>query len=296
MTETAGFVIVWLGINSTVDKGGVMDFLDFSFEDLLNQIVEFLPRLGLGILVFIISIWISNWIARWARRSMEKRGTDLEVIVLFRLLIRWGIRVLGLVIALEMIAPGRFGSLVAGLGVAGFTIGFALQDVAKNFVAGIILLWQQPFDIGDGIQVGDYAGTVLGITLRTTEIRTWDGRYVLIPNGDVLTSPIENFSKPPRRRIGISAGISSDSDLDQVTRIALDAIKDVPGLLEDPTPRVIFQNFGDFAIEFTCYYWINTKEFDYLNAQNAGFVGIRNAFERERIEMPYPIQTVLLRQ
>jgi small-conductance mechanosensitive channel len=273
-----------------------MDFLDFSFEDLLNQIVEFLPRLGLGILVFVISIWVSNWIARWAQRGMERRETDEEVVVLLRLLIRWGIRVLGLVIALEMIAPGRFGSLIAGLGVAGFTIGFALQDVAKNFVAGIILLWQRPFDIGDAIQVGEYTGTVLGITLRTTEIQTLDGRYVLIPNGDVLTSPIENFSTPPRRRIGISAGISSDSDLDQITRIALDAIKDVSGLLEDPAPRVIFQNFGDFAIEFTCYYWINTKEFDYLDAQNAGFIGIRNTFEREGIEMPYPVQTVLLRQ
>ena len=273
-----------------------MDLLDFSFQGLLNQIIDFLPRLGLGILVFLIASWSSNVVTRLVRRSMEKSETDPEVIILFRLLIRWGFRVLGLVIGLEMIAPGRFGGLIAGLGVAGFTIGFALQDVAKNFISGILLLWQQPFDIGDGIKVGDYAGTVLGITLRTTEIRTWDGRYVLIPNGDVLTSPIENFTKPSRRRVGITAGISSSSDLDQVTRIALDAVKDVPGLLEDPATRVIYQNFGDFAIEFTCYYWINTKEFDYLSAQNAGFIGIKNAFERERIEMPYPVQTVLLQQ
>jgi len=273
-----------------------MDLLDFSFQDLLNQIVEFLPRLGLGIIVYLITVWLSNWVARLIRRNMEKRDVDPEIIVLLGLLVRWGIRIVGLVIALEMIAPGRFGSLIAGLGVAGFTIGFALQDIAKNFIAGILLLWQQPFEIGDGIKVGDYAGTVLGITLRTTEIRTWDGRYVLIPNGDVLTNPIENFTKPLRRRVGITAGISSNSDLDQVTRIALDAVKDVPGLLEEPATRVIYKNFGDFAIEFTCYYWINTKEFNFLDAQNAGFVGIKIAFERERIEMPYPVQTVLLQQ
>lgn len=273
-----------------------MNLSDSTFQDLLNQIVEFLPRLGLGIFVVLITIWLSNWLARLIKRSMEKNDADPEIIVLLRLLVRWGVRIIGLVVALEMIAPGRFGSLVAGLGVAGFTIGFALQDIAKNFVAGIILLWQQPFEIGDGIKVGEYAGTVLGITLRTTEIRTWDGRYVLIPNGDVLTSPIENFSQPHRRRVGITAGISSNSDLDHVTRIALDAITTVPGILDDPAARVIYKNFGDFAIEFTCYYWVNTKEFDFLDAQNAGFIGIKKAFELERVEMPYPIQTVLLQQ
>jgi small conductance mechanosensitive channel len=273
-----------------------MNLLDFSFQDLLNQIVDFLPRLGLGIGVFLLALWISNWAARWARRSMEKRDTDPEVVVLFRLLIRWGLRVLGLVIALEMIAPGRFGSLIAGLGVAGFTIGFALQDVAKNFVAGIILLWQQPFEIGHTISVGDYTGTVLGISLRTTEVRTLDGRHVLIPNGDVLTSPIENFTKPESRRLEIIVGISADSDLDHVARSALEAIQPIVGLLEDPAPIVVFKNFGDFAIEFSLYYWIDTRLAGYLDAQNEGFMRIKKTFEREKIEMPYPIQTVLLQQ
>jgi small conductance mechanosensitive channel len=273
-----------------------MNLLNFSFQDLLNQIVDFLPRLGLGIGVFLLALWISNLVARWARQGMEKRKTDPEIIVLFRLLIRWGLRVLGLVIALEMIAPGRFGSLIAGLGVAGFTVGFALQDVAKNFVAGIILLWQQPFEIGQTISVGDYTGTVLGISLRTTEMQTLDGRHVLIPNGDVLTSPIENFSTPDRRRIEILAGISSDSDLDHVSHTALDALQTISGVLEDPAPAVVFKNFGDFAIEFGLYYWIDTQLVGYLDAQNEGYIQIKKAFEREAIEMPYPIQTVLLKQ
>jgi small conductance mechanosensitive channel len=273
-----------------------MNPIDFSFQDLLNQIVDFLPRLGLGIGVFVLAIWISNWIASWSQRSMKKRGSDPELIVLFRLLIRWGLRVLGLVIALEMIAPGRFGSLIAGLGVAGFTIGFALQDVAKNFVAGIILLWQQPFEIGDTISVGDYTGTVLGISLRTTEVRTLDGRHVLIPNGNVLTNPIENYTKPERRRVEILVGVSSDSDLDRVTRTTLEAIQPVTGLLSDPAPIVAFKNFGDFAIELSLYYWIDTHLTGYFAAQNEGFMRIKKAFEQEQIEMPYPIQTVLLKQ
>jgi small conductance mechanosensitive channel len=273
-----------------------MQFLGLSFDELLNQIVDFLPRLGLGVGVFLIALWLSSCIARWVGRTMAKRKMDPEMIVLLQLLVRWGLRIIGMVIALEMIAPGRFSSLVAGLGIAGFTIGFALQDVAKNFVSGIILLLQQPFDIGDSIEVSEYGGTVLAISLRTTEIKTWDGKHVLIPNGDVLTSPIVNYSKASRRRIEITAGIASDSDLDRVTRVAIDAVRDIPGLLEEPSPQVVYTNFGDFAIEFTLYFWIDTSEIGFLDAQNMGFMRLKRDFQREGIEMPFPTRTVLLQQ
>ena len=91
-------------------------------------------------------------------------------------------------------------------------------------------------------------------------------------------------------------GISGDSDLDHVSRTALEAIQPITGLLLDPAPMVVFKNFGDFAIQFGLYYWIDTQLVGYLDAQNEGFTQIKMAFEREGIEMPYPIQTVLLQQ
>jgi small conductance mechanosensitive channel len=270
-----------------------MQGLKESIAKWFDQLINFSPRLGIGVGVFLLTLGLSNWVAKGVRRSMKRRKVDDEITLLLELLSKWGIRVLGIVIALEVIAPGKFGALIAGLGVLGFTIGFALQDIAKNFVAGILLLLQQPFDIGDAIEVSGFGGEVLGISLRTTEMRTWDGRHVIIPNGDVYTNPIINYSKATRRRLEITAGIASDSDLDRVTRVALDAIKAIPGVLEDPTPQVVFKNFADYSIEFTMYYWIDTKQMGFLAAQDAGIKRIKEVFEREGIEMPYPTQVVL---
>lgn len=262
-------------------------------EEFLSQIVAFLPQLGLGIGVFLLTLIVSNWIGSLVAKQLRRREVDGELIILLQMLSKWSIRILGIMIALEMIMPGRFGSLIAGLGIAGFTLGFALQDVAKNFIAGILLLLQQPFNIGESIEVSGYSGTVLNISLRTTEIRTSDGRYVIIPNGDVFVSPIVNFSKAASRRLEISVGVAYDTDLDQVARVAIEALNKIPGLLDDPAVSVMFQNFGDSAIEFTAYCWIDTAKVGLGDAKDAGVKVLKKAFEHNGIDIPYPTQKVI---
>jgi small-conductance mechanosensitive channel len=274
-----------------------MDLSQFTLENIVDGIMDFLPRLGSAVLVYLIARLVSSSATRLIRRSMEKRERDPEIIVLLEMLTRWGVLALGTVLALEQLAPGRFSSLIAGLGIAGFTIGFALQDVAKNFVAGILLLIQQPFEIGDAIEVGDYGGTVLDISLRATEMCTWDGRRVFIPNGDIFVSSIVNFSRAVRRRVDVIVGVAPDSDLDRVARIALATVKqNVNGLLDDPAPEVIFSQFGESTIDFKALYWIDTGEVGVFQAQDEGVRAIKEAFEREGIEMPYPTRTILMTQ
>lgn len=272
-----------------------MDLSQLTLDNIVSGIVDFLPRLGFAILVYLIARLISSSAARLIRRSMETQKRDQELIVLLEMLTRWGILALGIVLALEQLAPGRFSSLIAGLGIAGFTIGFALQDVAKNFVAGILLLIQQPFEIGDSIEVVDFGGTVLDISLRATELRTWDGRRVFIPNGDIFVSSIVNFSRAMRRRIEIPIGVAPDSDLDRVARVTLDTIaKGVNGVLDDPAPQVVFSQFGESTIDFKVLYWIDTGEAGVLQAQDEGVRAIKKAFEEQGIEMPYPTHTIVM--
>jgi len=267
---------------------------NLDIENIITEITNFLPRIGLALLIFFISYWISRIVRRQVRRAMKRRDHDPELIVLLEMLTRWGILAFGIVIAAEQIAPGQFSSLIAGLGVAGITIGFALQDVAKNFIAGLLLLIQQPFEIGNSIEVVGYGGTVLEISLRSTTIRTWNGRYVIIPNSEVYLNPIINFSAAPRRRIEFTVGVAPDSDLDQVTRVALKTlIENVEGILQDPAPQIVFSNFGDFTIDFTAYYWIDTGEVGVLKATNEGVIAIKRAFEQEIIDMPYPTYRTL---
>jgi len=267
--------------------------IKYSLDELMNQIIGVLPKLGLSLGFFFLTLWIASFVAKIIRSPMERRDVDPELILLSQLITKWVIRVLGMVIAVEILAAGTLTSLIAGLGIAGFTIGFALQDVAKNFIAGILLLLQQPFNIGESIEVAGFGGTVLDISLRTTEIRTWDGRNVIIPNADVYVSPIVNFSKAPRRRVEITVGIDYESDLDQVTRTALGAIQKIPGVLEEPAPSVMFKNFGESAIEFSAYCWVDTKEIGLNEATDAGIKEIKDAFAQQDIKIPFPTRTVL---
>jgi small-conductance mechanosensitive channel len=270
-----------------------MSFTNISWQEISQTILDFLPTLGLALLVLLAAYILSKWLTRVVRRGMQKRNQDPEMTILLEMLTRWGTLIIGIVVALQVLAPGKFASLLAGLGVAGVTIGFALQDVAKNFVAGILLLIQQPFDIGDTIEVSGYTGEVLKIALRATEMREVDGRYVIIPNGDVFVNPIVNFSRAPRRRIQLSVGVGYDSDLDKVARLANEAIQDLPGFLTDPSPSIVFDEFGGSAIGVKIYYWIDTDDTGVFDGTSEGLKLIKRAFEQNGIDMPFPTMTIL---
>lgn len=269
-----------------------MDFLDINLlENITNGVLAFLPRLGLALLIYLLSRWISSWATRVVRQGMESRGHDPEIIVLLEMLTRWGVLGLGIISALNTIAPGSFSGLIAGLGIVGFTLGFALQDVAKNFVSGVLLLIQQPFDIGDAIEISGFSGTVLDITLRTTELHTWDGRTVLIPNGDVYVKPIINYSRDPQRRIQLMVKLEQGGHLERISPLVLAALKALPEVLDEPRPEVIWTTSGDRSGELTTYYWVDTTQVNLVEAQNTGVGAVTVALEEEGIDIPFTIKT-----
>lgn len=272
----------------------MIDFQD-TFETFLMDFLAFLPELITALVIFIISIYLAGVLARIVQRALQRREADPEMSLLVTKITRWAIVILGLVISLEQIGFD-LSAFLAGLGILGFTLGFALQDVSKNFVAGMLLLVQQPFDIGDDIEVSGYGGTVLDVDLRATEIRTFDGKHVLVPNGEVLTSAIINFTRASKRRIKLDVGVAYGSDLEQVTKTALEAVAGIPGVLSDPSPQVVFNNFGASSVDFALFYWIDVANNGVNPATDAGVKAVHDAFEAKGIEIPYPVQTVYLQQ
>jgi small-conductance mechanosensitive channel len=195
---------------------------------------------------------------------------------------------------LNTLAPGSFTSLIAGLGIVGFTLGFALQDVAKNFVAGVLLLIQQPFDIGNDIEVAGFRGTVQEITLRTTELQTWDGRCVLIPNGDVYVKPIINFSRDPQRCLDLTISIQQDHDLERIKPLVLESLTKAPGALQEPKPEALWTLIGSSAHELKVFYWIDSSKVNVLDAQSDGIKAVSAALALEDADIPYSIKTSLV--
>ena len=270
----------------TNDVGGYL-------EPLLEQILIFIPKLITAVIIFLVTIYVGALVAKAVRRLARKRNMDPELVILFSRVAQWSVIVIGTLWALETVDK-NITAFIAGLGIAGFTIGFALQDITKNFVAGMLLLLQQPFDVGDTIKVVGYTGAVSEVSLRDTQMITLDGLHVTIPNANVYTNPITNYSKAKRRRVALDIGVAYGSDLEHVTETAQEAIKSLPGIiLDDPAPSVVFKNFGDSSIDFTLYYWIDASESDLFTATDQGIKLVNAAFQRENIEIPYPIRVNL---
>lgn len=270
-----------------------MLFPIMSIEYLTQNVVTWLPRLVTALAMFFGGWYIAGWAVRGVRRALAARRADPEISLLLARLTRWSIIGLGAVLALEQVAFDLT-AFLAGLGIIGFAIGFALQDVSKNFIAGVLLLLQQPFDLGDVVEVEGYTGTVTHVSLRATSLRTVDGLLVLIPNADVYMAVIKNFTRTPRRRLEVSVGVAYNSDLDLAAQTALAALNGLPGLVtDDPAPQAVFRAFGESSIDLTVYFWIDLSQTGYLAAQDHAIKAIKAAFDRAGIEIPFPTRRVL---
>jgi small conductance mechanosensitive channel len=264
----------------------MQDYLD----QFVNNLRTSLPNILTAILIVIVSLYLAGFVSRLLRRVLKRREADPEVTLLLAQLTRWSIIVIGIITALQRFFDVT--AFLAGLGILGFSIGFALQNILQNFAAGVILLIQQPFNIGDAIEVDTYGGTVLVINLRTTEMRTWDGRIVIIPNADVLSNPITNYTRAQRRRIELPVGVGYNSDPASTRQVILEALPDIPGFVEEPAPVVVFHTFSGSSIDLSAYFWIDTAKTDLISAKDSALELVKTALEKKGIEIPYPTRVV----
>jgi small conductance mechanosensitive channel len=137
-------------------------------------------------------------------------------------------------------------------------------------------------------------GSVLTINLRTTEMRTWDGRIVIVPNANILSNPITNYTRADRRRIELPVGVSYGSDPAIARQVVLEAIKGVPGSVNEPAPMVVFHTFAGSSIDMSAYFWIDTAKTNPLAAQDAALEFVKAALEKKGIEIPFPTTTVYM--
>lgn len=273
----------------------IFDNLTEILETWWDSFNQNLPQLIAGLLVLVFSVYFSRLVSRVLKRGLTQRHSDPELTTLLTRIVRWMIVIIGIILALEQ-AGQDVSALIAGLGIIGFTLGFALQDVSANFAAGMLLLYQQPFELGDTIEVGGYGGKVKDVDLRATKILTFDGLLVMIPNQEVYTNTITNFTRVKRRRLEHTVSISHQSDVLFVEKLLLDALNGLPFLLKDPAPEVKLTAFGAASIDLAIYFWYDTKRHGFLEANNLGAVEIKKALEKAGVDMPFPTYSVIVNQ
>lgn len=270
--------------------------------DLIEQLTVYFTFdfawLCLTFLVILLIAWIIGRVLaacakRAIGRSKRKLGALLETFILTW--IKRGILLIGLIIALETVGVAT-APLIASLGVAGFILGFALQDTLGNFAAGLMLLFYRPFEIDDFIQCAGVSGIVTGLTVVSTTMRTPDNKVVIVPNSKVWGDVITNFTRNPTRRMDLVLSVSYSADLDQVQTLVRDFLASLeePGPLAEPKPQVEVLSMGESSIDFAVRPWVNTNQYwdVYWRIQK----GLKQLMDANDIEIPFPQRTVWMRQ
>ena len=263
-------------------------------DQLIALVMAAVPKLLTALVILVLSLYFARFISNVVRRVLQKRRAPAGVVQLLGQLTLWSIIVAGTITALQQFFEVT--AFLAGLGILGFTIGFALQDIMKNFAAGVILLLQQPFHVGETIGVKGFDGTVLAIDLRATEMRAADGRVVILPNAEVLANPIINFSRGNHRRVDFALNLAHASEPGTVRNIVLAAIQNVEGYVDTPEPVIVFNSITDNALELNANFWIDTTKNDLVHAKDTVLLNVKSDFSQQGIEIPHPVQAVFSTQ
>jgi small conductance mechanosensitive channel len=220
---------------------------------LRDTLLDYGVRTLWSAVVVVVAIVLARAVRTTAMRALTRHRAQANATVLLGNLAQLGVIVLGVLVVLAIYTQGAFGWILTSFSVVGIVVGLSLQDILRNFFAGVWVLVERPFRIGDTIDVSGFTGSVEEISFRTTQLRTPDGRQVIVPNGDFMTKPVVNLTRFPMRRAEI--GIAVDAG----TEIAADAVRDAltkaTGIAADPAPVVELRRVADGRARYRVTFW-----------------------------------------
>lgn len=272
-----------------------MDTLELLSDKLTRwaqEAVSALPNLALAVFIFVAFAISSRHIARLLCKGLHRVTDNEQVLELMRAMCRAALLALGAAIALRILKlEGAVTSLLAGIGVLGLALGFAFQDIAANFVSGVLLAIRRPFHVGDIIESNSYLGVVKSVDLRSTIVETFEGQSVTIPNKEVFGNPIVNYAKSGQRRVDLVIGVSYADDLERAEKVALEAVQDIEELGQRGA-ELFYEQFGASSVDFRLRLWVAPDQPQVLRARHEAVKRVRKAFAANDITIPFPIRTL----
>ena len=257
-------------------------------------LVEALPRLGVA-LGLILLTWIAarvlrSVVARLARRA-RTRANLVEVLQMIAGTATWFVGgLIALTIAFPSITPS--GALTT-LGLGSVAIGFAFKDTFENFLAGLLILFREPFQIGDFVECEALEGRIEAITIRDTRIRQTDGQLVVMPNHALFQNPVTVRTDLELRRVTIIVGVAYGEDVDAARKVIHDAVVHVNSVRDDVHDVQVFaQAFGSSSIDFEVAWWTGSRPIDIRASRDQVVAAVKRALDEAGIEIPFPYRTL----
>lgn len=263
-------------------------------EGWLQTLITMLPNLVVAVIVVVLFFLIARLVRNLAHRLLSKVSQNEAVNNLLVTLLNVAVISAGFFIALSILDLAEVvAALLAGVGIVGLALGFAFQDIAANFVSGILIAVRQPFKVGDIIENGDYFGTVRDINLRVTTIATFQGLEALIPNKNLFENPVVNYTRTKDRRVDLSVGVSYGDDLEKVKKLTIDTVSKLDSIDKSREVTLFYNGFGDSSINFSVRFWAKSpRQPDFLQAQSDAIIAIQKVYNENDIVIPFPIRTL----
>ncbi len=267
-------------------QGSDVDELQESATGAWTTFLESLPRVGIAIGVLVGFVVTGRLLRPLVRRRLVRRRTPSFARV-FAKLTSSAMTVAGVLLGLTIVFPSvRPVDVLTGAGVLTIAAGFAFQDILQNLLAGILLLFRQPFRGGDQIKVGDVTGTVEEINIRETVIITFDGRRILIPNAKVYTDVIHVQTAHETIRSNFVVGIAYEADMAAARSIATEAVGRVDGVRSDPPPEALYVELESSTVNLDIRFWSDAHQLELRRTLDRAIEAVKTAFDAHGIEMP----------
>lgn len=264
-------------------------------QAMIGSLIVMLPNIVLAVIVFFLFFFAARAfklvVKRFTRRHRHARNLGM---VLGRLS-QGVIILLGLFVAFAIVLPSfKPGDLIQLLGISGVAVGFAFRDILQNFLAGILILLTEPFQINDQIVFKNFEGTVEEIQTRATTIRTYDGRRVVIPNSELFTNSVTVNTAWENRRLEYDVGIGYGDDIDRAKQLILEAVSSVDQVLSNPAPDVLVMELAESTVNIRVRWWISPpRRAESLDSRDKVLTAIKKTLTANGIDLPFPTQQIL---
>jgi small-conductance mechanosensitive channel len=276
----------------------VVEFVEYFLNFRLFEInkTAITPSSILMFLVFIALFAVTSRVLQRVLKTQvfSRMSIDMGMQYTLTRITHYLIMIIGAVVAFQFIGIDLTGLAII-LGFLSVGIGFGLQNITSNFVAGLILLLERPIKVGDRIMVGNQEGDVVEINMRSTTIRTLNNVAVIVPNSEFVSAKLENWSYGDETvRMDVNVGVSYESDLETVVRSLREVAAEHPEVLKNPAPDVLHIGFGDSAWNMRLRVWLGDSQ-RHLEVQSEINCAIVRKFQQNRVEIPFPQRDLHIR-
>ncbi len=252
----------------------------------LDHIIEYLPNLVIGIIIYLLFARIAKFLRNFIKNLCLRAHLDVTLSHALGTLASVFTVVLGILTAATVLVPGfKLANVVTGLGITSVVIGFAFKDILQNFLAGLLLLWQKPFGIGDLIKTGEFEGVVEEITIRSTHLRTDTGELIVVPNGNIFTNPIIVRTDSKNKRSLITVSGLPNKSVEENRKMIQEIVKSVSGILKSPEPQVVLADIGGGNQIFRVYFWTTSNQDAIMHAIDLLNTRIRDSLYQQPVKV-----------